>query len=109
MSLFLASILQFRYLFHIQKLNDIWIISIYHHPLISDFLTQLGFTIMEIFKDKQIPMDPVDEAGAMEMINSLKIKPLLDGARGRQACDKKALAKALANFSNLIYELGDLM
>jgi hypothetical protein len=64
---------------------------------------------MEIFKDKQISMAPVDETGAMEMINSLKIKPLLDGARGRQACDKKALAKALANFSNLIYELGDLI
>ena len=43
------------------------------------------------------------------MINSLKIWPLLDGARGRQACDKKALAKALANFSNLVYELGGLI
>jgi len=64
---------------------------------------------MEKFMDKQISMAPVDEAGAMEMINSLKIKPLLDDARGRQACDKKALAKALANFSNLIYELGDLI
>jgi len=64
---------------------------------------------MEIFKDKQISMAPVDETGALEMTNSLKIMPLLDGARGRQACDKKALAKALANFSNLIYELGDLI
>jgi len=54
-------------------------------------------------------MAPVDETGAMEMINSLKIKPLLDGARGGQACDKKVLATALANFSNLIYGLGDLI
>jgi hypothetical protein len=43
------------------------------------------------------------------MINSLKLKPLLGDARGRQACDKKAPAKALANFSNLMYELGDLI
>jgi len=54
-------------------------------------------------------MAPVDEAGAMAMINRLKIWPLLDGARGRQACDKKPLARALANFSNLVYELGGLI
>jgi len=54
-------------------------------------------------------MAPVDEAGAIAMINSLKIWPLLDGARGRQACDKKALARVLANFSNLVYELGGLI
>jgi len=28
---------------------------------------------MEIFKDKQISIAPVDEAGALEMINSPKI------------------------------------
>ena len=54
-------------------------------------------------------MAPVDEAGAIAMINSLKIWLLLDGARGRQACDKKAPGRALANFSNLVYELGGLI
>jgi len=72
-------------------------------------LVAAGGIFMEIFKDKQISMAPVDTDGAMEMINGLKIRPLLDGARGRQTCDKDALARALENFSYLVNELGDLI
>jgi acetate---CoA ligase (ADP-forming) len=68
-----------------------------------------GGIFIEILKDKQIALAPFGEDEALKMINQLKIKPLLEGARGTEICDKQALASALANFSSLVYDLGELI
>ena len=68
-----------------------------------------GGIFIEIFKDKQIALAPFGKKEALKMINRLKIKPLLDGIRGTDICDKQALATALANFSQLAYDLGEFI
>lgn len=68
-----------------------------------------GGIFIEILKDKQIALAPFGKDEALKMINQLKIKPLLEGARGTEICDKQALASALANFSLLVYDLGGLI
>lgn len=68
-----------------------------------------GGILIEIFKDKQISLAPFGKEDALAMINRLKIKPLLEGARGADICDKEALASALANFSLLVHDLGEFI
>jgi acyl-CoA synthetase (NDP forming) len=75
-------------------------------PLI---LIASGGIFIEILKDKQIALAPFGKKEALKMINCLKIKPLLDGIRGTDICDKKALATALANFSLLAHDLGEFI
>jgi hypothetical protein len=43
------------------------------------------------------------------MLDSLKIRPLLDGARGRPACDLDVLARTLSRFSELAAALADVV
>ncbi|MBC8441883.1 MAG: acetate--CoA ligase family protein [Deltaproteobacteria bacterium] len=68
-----------------------------------------GGVFIEIFKDKQIALPPFGKKEALAMINQLKIKPLLEGIRGTQICDKQSLAEAFANFSVLAYDLGEFI
>jgi acetate---CoA ligase (ADP-forming) len=68
-----------------------------------------GGIFIEILKDKQIALAPFGKDDALKMINQLKTKPLLEGVRGTEICDKQALASALANFSLLVYDLGGLI
>ena len=68
-----------------------------------------GGVFIEIFKDKQVALPPFGKKEALAMINQLKIKPLLEGIRGAQICDKQALAEAFANFSVLAYDLGEVI
>lgn len=68
-----------------------------------------GGVFIEIFKDKQISLAPFGEEDALAMINRLKIKPLLEGIRSTEICDKQALASALANFSLLAHDLGEFI
>lgn len=68
-----------------------------------------GGVFIEIFKDKQIALTPFGKEDALAMINRLKIKPLLEGIRGTDICDKQALAEAFANFSLLAHDLGEFI
>lgn len=68
-----------------------------------------GGIFIEIFKDRQIALPPFGKKEALAMINQLKIKPLLEGIRGAQVCDKQALAEAFASFSLLAHDLGDVI
>ena len=68
-----------------------------------------GGIFIEILKDKQIALAPFGKNHALKMINHLKIKPLLDGIRGNEICDKEALASALANYSLLAHDLGEFI
>ena len=68
-----------------------------------------GGVFIEIFKDKQIALPPFGKEDALAMINRLKIKPLLEGIRGTQICDKQSLAEAFANFSLLAHDLGEFI
>ena len=65
-----------------------------------------GGTLIEILKDMQLAVPPLDEAVARELIDRMIIRPMLDGFRGGAPCDISGLAQAFANFSVLIASLG---
>lgn len=60
----------------------------------------IGGIYAEILKDVALQTAPVSEDEALAMIRSLKLFPILDGARGQAKGDIAAAAKALANLSN---------
>jgi acetate---CoA ligase (ADP-forming) len=55
----------------------------------------------EVLRDTAVALAPVDQAGAERMLRSLRIAPLLAGARGRPAVSFAAAAAALAALSGV--------
>jgi acyl-CoA synthetase (NDP forming) len=68
-----------------------------------------GGIYIEILKDRCFSLAPFDQNEALDMIDSLKTRPLLDGVRGSVACDVQQVAKALSNFSHLAHDLSDVI
>jgi acyl-CoA synthetase (NDP forming) len=64
---------------------------------------------IEILRDRQLALAPVDSRMARAMIERLAIAPLLRGARGAGALDMEALATAIVRLSRLALDLGDLL
>ncbi len=59
----------------------------------------LGGIFAEIVQDTAVQIAPVSEVEAMAMLKSLKVFPVLDGARGRPRADLAAAARAVAALS----------
>jgi len=62
----------------------------------------------EVLRDTAVALAPVDEAGAEAMLRSLRIAPLLLGARGRPRLDIIAAARAVAALSRALAARPDL-
>ena len=58
-----------------------------------------GGVYAEVLKDVAVQVAPVSEDEAMAMLRSLKMFPLLDGARGQARADVRAAAQAVARLS----------
>ena len=67
----------------------------------------VGGIFVEIFKDYALRLAPIDRETAREMIDSLKGKALLYGARGAEKADVDALADALVKLGRLMSEHSD--
>ncbi len=72
-------------------------------------LVAAGGVLVELLHDRRLGLPPLDESSAMRMIDALRIRPLLDGARGSDPADGAALARAVSRLSVLAVELGDLI
>ena len=72
-------------------------------------LVAAGGVLVELLHDRRLGLPPLDESSAMRMIDALRIRPLLDGARGSDPADVAALARAVSRLSVLAVELGDLI
>jgi acyl-CoA synthetase (NDP forming) len=68
-----------------------------------------GGIYIEMFKDRQLALAPVDKVAAKKLIQNLAIWPILQGIRGAPAYDIEGLATALVNMGRLATELGDLI
>ena len=68
-----------------------------------------GGVLVELLHDRALAFSPVDETGARRLVDRLKVRPLLDGARGAPASDVDALALAASRLSVLASDLGDLL
>ena len=67
-------------------------------------LVGAGGLYAEIVKDVAVALAPVTEAAAEALFRSLRVAPLLDGARGRPAVDVAAAAHAAAVLSRVAAE-----
>lgn len=64
----------------------------------------LGGVFVEVFKDVQFRMAPINKSEAMNLIESIKAYPMLTGFRGMEPVNLEALAELLVQTGNLIYE-----
>jgi len=64
----------------------------------------LGGIFVEIFKDVSFRIAPITEAEALDMINEIRSRKLLEGYRGDTPKDKKAIANIIVKAAQLIYE-----
>jgi len=78
---------------------------------------QLGATVLigaggihaEVLKDVVLVRPPFDAAWALRRLDTLRLRSLLDGVRGRPAADVAGFAEAAARLSALAEALGDLV
>ena len=69
----------------------------------------MGGIHTELHADVAFALPPFDAAWAGRLIERLRLRPLLDGARGRPPADVDALCDAAARFSVMAAELGDVV
>jgi acetate---CoA ligase (ADP-forming) len=67
-----------------------------------------GGTLVELLADRAVACPPVTRHGALRLLESLRIWPLLGGWRGQPGVDVDALADVVVRFSELAAELGDV-
>ena len=67
-----------------------------------------GGIYTEVFKDVARTLVPVTRRQAAEMLQSLKIYPILQGVRGQAGVDLKVLTEALVNLSQLAVDYPEI-
>ena len=65
----------------------------------------LGGIFVEVLKDVTFRVAPISQESAMAMLPEIRCFPILQGARGEQKRDQKALAAVLSRLSQLVSEL----
>ncbi len=63
-----------------------------------------GGVLVEVFKDKQLGLPPLNNTLARRMIEGTKISHALAGTRGRAGVDLPALERLIVRFSRLVIE-----
>ncbi len=72
-------------------------------------LLGFGGVLAEGLNDVVSALPPFDAATARRLIDTLRLRPLLDGVRGRPAADIDAYCAAAARFSSLVAALGEFI
>ena len=70
-------------------------------------LVGTGGIHVELLDDVQVALAPLDAGRARQLISSLRVSPLLCGARGRPPLDVDGAADALARLASLAATLGE--
>jgi acetate---CoA ligase (ADP-forming) len=66
-----------------------------------------GGVLVEVLRDRRFALPPVDRERALDMVDRLAVRPLLDGVRGARPVDRDAVADAVVRLSVLAVDLGD--
>lgn len=69
----------------------------------------MGGVFVEVFKDVALYPAPLKEEEALEMLKSLKSFKLLNGYRGTEKCDIKALCQTIVAISNYAQDNKDVL
>ncbi|AKB59017.1 Acetyl-CoA synthetase (ADP-forming) alpha and beta chains, putative [Methanosarcina barkeri 227] len=85
------------------------ILGMVHDPTFGPMLMfGLGGTYVEILKDIQFAIAPVDEREAREMITGIKTYPLLAGVRWEKPSDIDALVYTILRVSRLVCDFPEI-
>jgi acyl-CoA synthetase (NDP forming) len=68
-----------------------------------------GGTLVELLDDRVVALPPLSRAGALRLLDGMRIHALLAGWRGAPPVDVTALAEVIVGFSTLAVELGDVL
>ena len=69
----------------------------------------LGGIYVEVLKDVTFRLAPVGKHEAMKMIDSIKMKKLLEGVRGEKPSDKEAIAECIQRLSQLMLDFPEIV
>ena len=72
-------------------------------------LVGFGGVLAEAIADVQFALPPFDAAHARRCVDRLRLRPLLDGVRGRPPVDIDAFCEAAARFSEMAAAFGDAL
>ncbi|MGE3909319.1 MAG: acetate--CoA ligase family protein, partial [Chloroflexota bacterium] len=67
----------------------------------------IGGTLVEVLKDRQLLLPPVDESEARRALGALRAARIFEGVRGAPPSDVDALADVVVRFSALCQDLAD--
>jgi acyl-CoA synthetase (NDP forming) len=65
-----------------------------------------GGTLVELIADRAVALPPLSAEQALGLLDGLKVRRLLDGARGAPPADLGAIAKVIVGLSELASDLG---
>jgi acyl-CoA synthetase (NDP forming) len=68
-----------------------------------------GGTLVELLDDRVVALPPLSRAGALRLLDGMRMHALLAGWRGAPPVDVTALAEVIVGFSTLAVELGDVL
>ena len=74
----------------------------------SALMVGQGGTLVEVMKDVAFGYPPVAKNEAMDLVDSLRIAPLLEGYRGKPGVNKEELAELLEKVSSMILALPEI-
>jgi acetate---CoA ligase (ADP-forming) len=66
-----------------------------------------GGVLVELLDDRVVALPPVCDDAAGELLATLRVRALLDGARGARPADLPAIRRAICALSDLAREIGD--
>ncbi|CAN7484583.1 acetate--CoA ligase family protein [Neorhizobium tomejilense] len=78
-----------------------------HEPFGFGLVVGIGGVLVELVKDSAFALLPIDLARADAMIGETKLASLLEGYRGGQKADRRALAELLVRLSEFAAQYGD--
>ena len=81
------------------------IIGVNNDPLFGNYLVVgAGGILVELLQDSQLLLMPFNQADVHQALQSLAIKPLLDGYRGKPACDQQAIVNAIMSVASYVQQ-----
>ena len=81
-------------------------LGIVRDPLLGPLVVVgAGGTLVELTRDRAVALPPLDHTSAARLVDRLRMRPLLDGYRGRAAVDMGAVLDAVVAVSSIAVEL----
>jgi acetate---CoA ligase (ADP-forming) len=85
-------------------------VGTFRDPLLGPLVVVgAGGTLVELLADRAVALPPVDEEDARRLVARLRVKRLLDGHRGADACDLDSVLGVIVAVSMVACELGDVL